>query len=84
MVSLRRLEAGEEVGAEHYREMLTPLLLSISPQVLTDYKYSYSKAPRWYKEELSSFLVNNCNMAAADIQEYINKMEAKKNSLCGC
>ena len=62
--------------------MLTPFLLSISPQVLTDYKYSYNKAPQWYKEELSSFLVNNCNMAEADIQEYINKMEAKKNLLC--
>jgi len=26
--------------------------------------------------------VNNCNIAEADIQEYINKMEAKKNLLC--
>ena len=50
--------------------------------MLTDYKYSYNKASRWYKEELSSFLVNNCNMAEADIQEYINKMEVKKNLLC--
>jgi len=55
IVSLRPLEAGEEV--------------------LTDYKYSYSKAPQWYRDDLSNFLINNFNMETADIAEYINRME---------
>ena len=47
-------------------------------EVLTDYKYSYSKAPQWYKDDLSSFLVNNFNMELSEIAEYINKMENKR------
>ena len=55
IVSLRRLEQGEEV--------------------LTDYKYSYSKAPQWYRDDLTNFLINNFNMETGDIAEYINRME---------
>ena len=44
-------------------------------EVLTDYRYCISKAPKWYKEELRNFLVNNFKMEQDDIEEYVKKME---------
>jgi len=59
------------------RAVVTLRPVEAGEEVLTDYKYSYSKAPQWYKDDLSNFLVNNFNMELSDIAEYIKKMESK-------
>ena len=52
--------------------------LEAGEEILTDYKYSYSKAPQWYKDDLSQFLVENFNMSLEEITDYISKMERSK------
>ena len=48
-------------------------------EILTDYKYNYNKAPQWYREDLTNYLVNNFNMGVPEISEYINKLENSRN-----
>ena len=47
-------------------------------ELLTDYRYSYSKAPAWYRDSLRQFLTINFNLEEAEIAEFISKMETKK------
>lgn len=60
------------------RAILSLRQLEAGEEILTDYKYSYSKAPQWYKDDLSQFLVENFNMSLEEITDYISKMERSK------
>ena len=59
----------------HIRAIVSLRRLEPEEEILTDYKYSYSKAPQWYRQDLTNFLINNFNMETRDITEYINRME---------
>ena len=48
-------------------------------EIYTDYRYSISKAPKWYKEDLRNFLINNFKMEENDIEEYIRKVDTSYN-----
>jgi len=60
------------------RAILSLRQIEAGEEILTDYKYSYNKAPQWYKEDLSRFLVTNFNMSLEEINDYIDKMEKSK------
>ena len=55
-------------------------LRSLEPgeEILTDYKYSYHKAPQWYRDDLNNFLVNNFNMGQSEIADYIQRIGSSK------
>ena len=35
--------------------------LDVGEEIYTDYRYSFNKAPKWYKDDLKRFLFNNFN-----------------------
>ena len=74
----------EYCWAHHPRFGKIRSLVSLRPletgeEILTDYKYSYSKAPAWYRDDLHNFLENQYNMSKTDIAEYVDKMEASRS-----
>ena len=44
-------------------------------EIYTDYRYSMSKAPQWYKDDLKRFLVSKLNMSEEDVIGYIEKID---------
>ena len=46
-------------------------------EILTDYKYNYSKAPEWYKNDLKQFLISTYDMSASDTDDYISKINCR-------
>ena len=57
------------------RAVTTMRDMACGEEVYTDYRYSISKAPKWYKEDLRNFLVNNFKMEDDDIEKYMKKVE---------
>ena len=49
--------------------------LEVGEEILTDYKYSYHKAPQWYRDDLNKFLVNNFNMGQLEISKISENIE---------